>query len=197
MKQLVVSLTVLVTALAGCSAADGGGHTPPPASSQAPANSQAPAATSAAPAEQPTGAPDNNPLSGFGKDSNTAVVVIGDQRYEFADLYCVTLAGALGAESLGGDPKVDISLPPEGWETSGEDWDPPSVRIQGDEPYMDLVAGNPADNRVTEEQSRVDSFSSDGHHATGTAIFFDQAGYLGADQPPPSVSGTFEVTCPN
>jgi hypothetical protein len=197
MKHLVVSLTVLAIALAGCSAADSGNQTQPPANSQAPANSEVPVATTAAPAEQATGAPDNNPLSGFGKDSNTAVVVIGGQSYEFADLYCVTLAGALGAESLGGDPKIDISLPPEGWETSGDEWDPPSVRIQGDDPYMDLVAGNPADNRITEEQSRVDSFSSDGHHATGTATFYDQAAAVDADQPPPSVSGTFEVTCPN
>jgi len=186
MKQLVVSLTVLATALAGCSAAESGIQNPP-------ANSQAPLANTAAPAEQPSVAVDN-PVSAFGKAENSAVVVVGDQRYEFANLYCVTIAGALGASSVGGDPKVDISLPPEGWETSGSDWDPPSIRIQADEPYLDLQAGNVLDTRVTDDQSHVDSFNSDGKHATGTATFLDMATFM-TDQSTPSVAGTFEVTC--
>ncbi len=184
MKQLELA-TVLALAVVGCASSSG--------QTQPPANSEAPAANTAAPTGQPSVAVDN-PVSAFGKAENSAVVVIGDQRYEFANLYCVTLAGAMGASSVGGDPTVNIDLPPQDWETSGSDWDPPSIRIQEDDPYLDLQAGNVLDTRVTDEQSHVDTFNSDGKHATGTATFLDLATFM-TDQSTPSVSGTFEVTC--
>jgi hypothetical protein len=187
MMRTAASLAVLAVALAACSGAQSDNQTEPPA------NSGAPVANTAAPAGQPS-VPVDNPVSAFGSADNTAVVVIGDQRYEFANLYCVTLAGAMGASSVSGDPKVNIDLPPQDWETSGSDWDPPSIRIQEDDPYLDLQAGNVLDTRVTDEQSLVDSFTSDGKHATGTATFLDMATFM-IDQSTPSVSGTFEVTC--
>lgn len=135
----------------------------------------------------------NDPL-GFGNAANTAMVVIGDQTYTFENLYCVTLAGALGASSVGGDPTVDISLPPENWQSAGGEWEDPSVRVQSDEPYFDYQAGGSVDDRITPEMSQVTSFSSDGKHASGEANFIDEAKFM-LDQSSPSVSGTFEVTC--
>ena len=192
MKRLTIVFTALAFVLTGCAGATPDTHSQRPADSEAPEDESAvPDANSAAPAGQPNGSVDN-PLAVLGRADNTAVVVIGDERYEFADLYCVTIAGALGAESLGGNPQVNIDLPPQDWETSGSDWDPPSIRVQVDDPEHDYKAGGNYTG-LSPDQSQVTSFDSDGRHATGTATFFDDVSH--AD--PSSVTGTFEVTCPN
>jgi hypothetical protein len=133
----------------------------------------------------------------FGDVENTAIVIIGGERYEFTDLYCVTMGGALGAVSVGGDPKVDIDIPPRDWETSGEDWGPPTIRVSGNEPYFDFRAGDEmfeSDDRVGEGMSKVDSFTTDGVRATGTATFIDTNAVM-LNQEPDPIEGTFEVTC--
>jgi hypothetical protein len=191
-KRLAITFTVLAVALTACAGASPDTQSQPPADSEAPPDENAARDTNtAAPGSQPDGSVDN-PLAVLGRADNTAVVVIGGQRYEFANLYCVTIAGALGAESLGGDPQVNIDLPPQDWETSGSDWDPPSIRVQVDDPEHDYKAGGNYSG-LSPDQSRVTSFDSDGHHATGTAAFFDDVPH--AD--PTSVTGTFEVACPN
>jgi len=43
--------------------------------------------------------------------------------------------------------------------------------------------------------SQVDSFESDGHHASGTATFIDLQAAMMGESPPP-METTFEVTCP-
>lgn len=137
----------------------------------------------------------DDPL-GFGNEDATAVVTIGDQTYEFGNLYCVTIGGALGAASVGGDPQVDITLPPEDWETSGDGWDPPSIRVDSDEPYFIIHANAQLADQMTNVepgQSQVDSFSTDGYHASGTATFLDP---FAGGTPPEPMTGTFEVTCP-
>ena len=182
--------------LVGCSGAPpgvpGGGDQPPPAPT-----------TPAVPGTPAGGEPadPDDPL-GFGRDANTAVVTIGDERYEFANLFCVTIGGAIGAASTGGDPRVDIDLPPLDWETSSEDWDPPSVRVIVDgvgtwiaDPEHTALPG------IEPGLSQVDSYNSDRFHATGSATFMDASGWqrvqMGLDvEPPDPVAGTFEVTCP-
>lgn len=190
--KFVVLMGLLLVGCSGAPPGPGGGGQPPAAP-----------ATPAAP-ETPAGGEPANPddPSGVGRDAKTAVVTIGGERYEFADLFCVTIGGAIGAQSVGGDPRVDIDLPPMDWETSGEDWDPPSVRV--------IVEGvgtwiaNPVHTALSGIEpglSQVDSYSSDRFHATGTATFMDANGWQAAqmglqDEPPDPVAGTFEVTCP-
>jgi hypothetical protein len=199
-RRLVIAAgAVLVLAACGSAGSDGAQtvegatsaaatSTPGSADSQTSnADNGSGAAASAAP---------NDPL-GFGNEDATATVTIGDQRYEFGDLYCVTLGGALGAVSTGSDPAVDINVPPEDWETSNQGWDPPSVWVSGDAGALDLRAGDEvarADQRLA-GLSQVDSFTTDGYHATGSATFVDYQvfGLSGTAEP---ISGAFEVTCP-
>lgn len=192
-----LTFVCLVAALlVGCSAAPpgiGGNGQPSPA---APGTPGAPGT--------PTGGEPANPDDplGFGRDANTAVVTIGDQRYEFGNLFCVTIGGAIGAVSTGGDPRVDIDLPPMDWQTSGDDWGPPSVKVIVED--VGTWIADPEDTALFNIEpglSQVDSFSSDRFHATGTATFMEASGWQGAqmgleDEPPDPVTGTFEVTCP-
>jgi hypothetical protein len=188
--KLLTTIGLLAVFLGGCSAAPAGvpgGGQPPPA----------------APGTPDGGEPANpdDPL-GFGEEANTAVVTIGDQRYEFGNLRCFTVGGAIGAQSRDGDPRVDIDLPPLDWETSGDDWSPPGIRV--------IVEGvgtwiaNPEHTalpRIEPGLSQVDSYETDGFRATGTATFMDANGWQAAqfgleDQPPDPVQGTFGVACP-
>jgi hypothetical protein len=84
MRLMIVVL--LGAALIGCSAA------PSPAAPGSPGSPGTPAGG------EPTN-PDD-PL-GFGREANTAVVTIGDRRFEFGNLFCVTIGGAIGAASTG------------------------------------------------------------------------------------------------
>jgi hypothetical protein len=195
-KRLVSIYLAIALVLAGCAGSAGEVVDGEPFAS---APDDGGAAASAEPEDEEEDEEPVNPDDplGFGEEANTAVVVIGDQRYEFADLYCVTIGGALGAASVGGDPQVDIDVPPEDWETSDEDWDAPSVRISGDDPYLDLRAGGEVvemDARMEDGQSQVDGFTTDGHRASGTATFIDYQAFT-TDQSPDPISGTFEVTC--
>jgi len=188
---------VLVSACAGTSAPQTTSSTDTAApDSAAPTDSATPVASVASVAPQAPASSPDDPL-GFGKADNTAVVTVGDQRYEFSNLYCVTVFGVVAAQSVGGDPKVHIDVPPADWETSGEEWDPPSIRISGDDPYLDLRAGDEVVRngaRVGPGQSQVDSFTTEGRHVSGTATFLDYRAFT-TNQNADSVSGTFEVTC--
>lgn len=192
MKRLIALPLCAGLFLTACSGTGGGS---PASSTEASVEAEASSDESKASAEASV-KPDD-PL-GFGNEDATAKVTIGDQTFEFGNLYCVTLGGALGAVSVGGDPKVDISIPPENWESSGEDWPPPSVQVSSDEPYFTYDADAELSDQMTNVepgQSQVDSFSTDGYHASGTATFFDAfADVSGTPQEP--ISGTFEVTCP-
>ncbi len=188
MRNLLIVLVALSLSLAACS---GGAAPSAPGQSNPTADPQTNATDNPTSGQQSVN-PDD-PL-GFGSAENTAVVVIGDQRFEFSNLYCVTMSGALGASSVGGDPTVDMTLPPGDWQTSGDEWDPPYVSVSLDDPYHTYSAGNAPDTRITAEQSQVDSYTSDGHHASGTATFIDVAAFM-TDQNTASMSGSFEVTC--
>ena len=196
MRRLAGIYVAMTLALVGCGTSAGDDTTSePPASSQDVAAS---AEASAAKSDDGPGASVNpdDPF-GFGKEANTATVTIGDETYEFSNLYCVTMGGALGAQTIGAGLGVHIDLPPMDWETSTDGWDPPSVSVDGDDPYLDLRAGGDFiqyDNRLDPSMSQVESFDSDGHHATGTATFIDYNALTVSGEITP-MAGSFEVTC--
>lgn len=145
----------------------------------------------------PAGNPDVGPL-------NTAVVTIGDEIYEFTGVQCsIFTEKYIQAGNFGADPEVSIVLPPEGWESEGDTFSPPSVRVTiGDESLgQHWVAGDdgsPAITPIPDGASTIDSYSvPDGRpvKATGTATFIDLTAHNNG-QDAPSVSGSFEVICP-
>jgi hypothetical protein len=184
-SRYVVLIGALAIVLSACtSASDGVG-----ASGGAPTDA-APVATPAGGAPTDAAPAGSGLLDSFKDEGSSAVVTIDGQRYEWTDLYCVTLGGAMGVASIDDDPSVNIDIPPEGWETSGEGWEPPSVTVRGDEPYFNYVAG---DETITGGNPgvKVDSVTTDGFRATGSATFLD------LDSPDAqTLTGTFEVTCP-
>jgi hypothetical protein len=184
-----VAAGVLALLTVGCSAAPAAPATPPAGGQQT-----APTAPTSAPAapEAPAGEP------------SSAVVTIGEERFQLSGLRCVTLGGFVGVQTVAGPthPRIDIEIPPPDWETSTEDWDPPSVRVIASEGNT-WIANPEATALMNIEPglSQVDSFTSDGFHATGTATFMhagqwqrSQAGL--EDEPPVPIQGTFELTCP-
>jgi hypothetical protein len=196
MRRLAGIYVAITLALVGCGTSAGEDTTSePPASSQ---DAAASAEASAAKSDDGPGASVNpdDPF-GFGKEANTATVTVGDETYEFSNLYCVTMGGALGAKTIGAGLGVNIDLPPMDWETSNEGWDAPSISIKGDDPYLSLLAGGDFiqyDSRVDESMTQVESFESDGHHATGNATFLDYNA-LTLNGEIISMAGSFEVTC--
>ncbi len=195
MRRTVILTIGAMLIVAACSSS---GSTSEPEASSAPgAGSSTPAVPPVAsvPGDLPSVDP-SDPLAGFRDKDATAVVVIGDQRYEFSGLYCVTMGGALGAKSVGGDPTVSIDLPPQDWETSAEGWDPPAVVVSIDDPYAKYSADPQAAEYLTNIKpgmSQVDSFTTDGYQASGAASFVDVADFSSG---PVSITGTFEVSCP-
>ncbi len=150
-------------------------------------------------ATQPAGGATPASGGGGGVADNTAVVEVDGQRYEFTLLSCVQLGGALGAvgrASGGGDIAVNIDLPPPGWESNPDDWEPPYVRVRDDTKNVDWRAGGEVIGgfeAVGEGQSQVDSYQVDGKRASGTVTFVDLLKVMqGAVEP---VQGTFEVAC--
>jgi hypothetical protein len=164
----------------------------PQGASSAPVSSDAPPATDA-PAN-----PDIGPL-------NTAVVVIGTDRYEFSDVQCSIFAPRyIQAGNFGGDPEVQIVLPPEGWESQGDTFEPPSVQVTiGDEFAGGMLwlagdNGSPTITPIAAGSSQIDSYDvPDGRpvKATGTATFIDLAAHRRGEDAA-VLSGTFEVSCP-
>jgi hypothetical protein len=196
MRRLAGIYVAFTLALVGCGTSAGEDTaSDPPGSSQDVAAS-AEASAKASDDGPGTSANPDDPF-GFGKEANTATVTVGDETYEFSNLYCVTMGGALGAQSIGAGLGVHIDLPPMDWETSDEGWDAPSISIKADDPYLSLLAGGDFiqyDNRVDESMTQVNSFDSDGHHATGTATFIDY-NTLTLSGEIITMAGSFEVTC--
>jgi hypothetical protein len=166
------------------------------AESAAPAASAPAAASEAPPASQA-------PAAGGG-DLNTAVVRVGGETYEFSGIRCDILAARyIQAGAYGEDPELVIVLPPEGWESQGDVYSPPSVRVTIGDPYNggnEWVAGDDdtwfGDGKPAD--SRIDSYTvPDGRPvtATGTASFVDRAA-LATGNAAPAQTGDFEVTCP-
>lgn len=147
---------------------------------------------------------------GVGPDR--AVVTIGDQRFE-SDLavepaFCVLMGGgvvARGAIDGFSGASIEIEIPPEQWEESPDDWDPPSIRLalgegsDGIEVRLDAGGADVDGHPELEEVSQVDSYEIAGSYVSGTAVFVDtvQADLAAADglELPSPRLGTFEVNC--
>lgn len=201
LKRMTTVGIVVALGLVGCSGGTTDTAGTSPAAPAATSGSVAtPAATSAGdPA--PTAAPS---VDLGGAELNTAVVVIGGDRYEVTGVRCdIFTARYIQAGNYGEDPEVIIVLPPEGWESQGDVFSPPSVVV---------TVGSGADETVwaagdatavvfmpgLKGLSQIDSYTvPDGRpvHATGTATFIDTTSVaFGRDAKP--VAGSFEVTCP-
>jgi hypothetical protein len=163
-----------------------------------PEASIAPASGAASPGSAAPADPDVGTL-------NTAVVTIGADRYEFSDVQCSIFAPRyIQAGNYGGDPEVQIVLPPEGWESQGDTYGPPSVQVTiGDESAGGVVwlagdNGSPTIAPIKAGSSQLDSYTvPDGRpvKATGTATFIDLTAHRqGKDAD--VKSGTFAVSCP-
>ncbi len=180
-------IVLAVLALASCGGSGSADEPAQPGGAAEPeVTTQVPAATVDSPASG-----DFTSVEGFKDADASAVVTIDGVRYEFADLYCVTMAGALGAASIDGDPQVQIDLPPTGWESSGEDWSPPAVSVQNvaADLYYTADAFFADMGLAPVGQSQVDDFTSDGFSGSGSATFHESPAGR-------TVTGTFEVTCP-
>lgn len=190
----------LLLGLAAC----GGTGTDDPATqgpTTAPDASAPPAAT-----DQPdaSAAPDPaTPGAGAG-DLNTATVTIGDEVFEFTDVQCsIFTPGYIQAGNFGGNPEVSIVLPPDGWESQGDTFSPPSVRVKIGDDVTGLywLAGDdgiPTLSPIPAGASQIDSYTvPEGRPvtATGTATFIDVVAHNNG-QDAPSMTGSFEVSCP-
>jgi hypothetical protein len=196
---------VLTFGLAACGGS--GSDAPATQGATSPPDASAPAAEATAPPAEATSPPDATSAPGGDPDVgplNVAVVTIGDERYEFTDVQCSIFAPRyIQAGNFGGDPEVSIVLPPDGWESEGDTYSPPSVRVSiGDggtgQTWLAGDDGLPLLAPIPEGSSQIDSYTvPDGRpvKATGTATFIDVVAHNnGADAP--SVSGSFEVSCP-
>lgn len=133
-----------------------------------------------------------------GTDPGTATVEIGDITYEFdLNVTCLTMGGAVSAAGVaadGSDVQVNAGFPPEGWETSNEDWPPPSVTIDDGPRDVRWVAGGDVATAFPDGTSQVDSFTSDGNVVVGEATLF--SAYTFAEESPTVATGRFEFHCP-
>ena len=215
MQRTMISFAVVALALSACGGGDDDtAAAEPPAATPAAGTDDATSQSTEAPDDDTgvtdvTDAPsddevatDTPPSSGLAE--NTAVVTIGDQRYEFdvtpgavqrCDPNFFGAFWALGKDADGNG--IDLLIPPEG-DPNFED--APYVNV-GDK-ALDLEWVANADHEmagVDPGESQVDSSTVDGTHLTGTATFVDlnttYAFQGGVGDKPEPVTGTFEVLC--
>jgi hypothetical protein len=157
------------------------------------------------------GGDDNGPGDDAGNDddsnglnfgSGTAVVTVGDARYEFdltaGSSVCRDVFDGLqlvGASDESRDITVDMWIPPTDWATyADERYDAPSIEVQDDTLNVDWLADPASVRNLAEGSSQVDSYDKDGLTAAGTATFVDTRA-LDRGESPASVQGTFQVSC--
>ena len=172
--------------------------------------SSEPTATPGQSSASPTS--ENTQPVGSNGGANTAVVTIGDQRYDFSmsgglGRQCLKLfgfVGGAGSAADGSDIQLSIEVPPEDWESRRDDYGPPQIRVDDEVNNRDWRAGGDIveqDARLSEADSRVTDFTNNGTSASGTAMFIDYTAFnvalaSGRDAPEP-VPGTFEIDCGN
>lgn len=139
----------------------------------------------------------NEDTTFYGNPPGTATVEVGDIKYEFdLSILCLSMFGAMGVagEALDGSSvTVDADFPPEGWETSDEDWEPPSISIDDEERDVRWEAGGVATEMYPEGSSQIDSFTADGRLAVGEATFVNSY-TIGENLQ--VETGRFEFHCP-
>ena len=131
-------------------------------------------------------------------------MTIGSERHEFTDVKCsIFKRQYIQAGNFGGDPEVSIVLPPEGWESQGDTFGPPSVQVTiGDAmtgtQWLAGDNGSPLLKPIPAGSSQIDSYTVPDTRpvkATGTATFIDVAA-LNSGREAAVETGTFEVSCP-
>jgi hypothetical protein len=199
--RVTKTMALLVLSLLLFAVACGDDDSAPSSSGASSSSGSSDATTPSAAAGNDGGGAPSTSDAALGDD--TATVTIGDQTWTFdVSTLCLSAFGAFGADGKaadGSDVDVNVSLPPNDWETRSDsaDWDPPSVRLGDDENDLDWVAGGDvitALTGVTPEMSQVTSFMIDGSTASGTAVFVESYAVLKGEAPQP-VEGSFAVSC--
>lgn len=219
-RLAIVGLLVLVPLLAVACGGSGDGDSPFVGGSSDDGGSSAAATPSNDDSSGDSGGSDDaaTPESGEPSDSSltdidpdTALVVIGDERFEF-DISsafgdaCITMFGVvagIGDAKDGSDVRIDIEIPPVDYEG-----DPayegmfPNIEVRDDVNFRSFQAGGDftyLEEPPAPEESQVVSFENDGVSATGTATFLDMqalSNHIFNDDPRPEpVQGTFEIRC--
>lgn len=129
-------------------------------------------------------------------EAKTAVVTIGEERYEFTlNRGCRSLFGVLvgaGTSTDGRDIVVNLQIPPEG----GIDGTAPSIKVDDGAKDLDWRAGGDIIGEmagVSAGDSQVDGYQNDGKRASGSATFLDFYAVMRGEIEP--VQGTFEFAC--
>lgn len=154
---------------------------------------------------------DNEETSLTDIEPDTAVVTIAGERFEFEfdtpfGSTCISAFDVVSGAGRGkdeADTRVDIEIPPKGYEDrQGYEDFIPEVQVRDDENRRTFQAGgnheflNPAPE---DGESQIDSYESDGVAAVGTATFIDTRAlsnwqFNNGPRPEP-VKGTFEINC--
>lgn len=166
---------------------------------------------------------DVDDLIDFG--DGAAVVVVGDERYEFAlggnieidgTRYigvCQSLFGLItgsGYDPEGGELALDFEIPPQDWESWDDgryEFSPPRIEIEGvrhaeqdaDDPnaggWRADVQWQEGEGTVAAGASQLDEWEVEDGRATGTATFL-AVNYFGAPlDGVQPVEGTFDIGC--
>jgi len=156
-------------------------------------------------ADDPGGDAEGSVSVGLG--AQRAVVVIGDEQFEFKmSGVCLSMGGAVGGVGFTADGavKINIDIPPEDWETSADGWDAPSVRVTDERDNVDQPDWRAGGEVIAAYEdlldvARVETFSVEGSQASGSATFVDLTAYFFAaasgDPLPDLATGTFEINC--
>ncbi|GBE23989.1 hypothetical protein BMS3Bbin02_00254 [bacterium BMS3Bbin02] len=203
-------LTLLFLAILVLAACGGSGDdtSSPGSTAAAVSNTEAPDETAPGTqevAEDPGGDAKESVPGSLGE--NRAIVVIGDEQFEFdMSATCISMGGAVGGVGWTADElvKLNLDIPPEDWETSPDGWSAPSIRVddeRGENADRDWRAGGEvvANYEDLRDIARVDTFSTEGGRAFGTATFIDLMAYrlavASGDPLPDPVTGTFDINC--
>lgn len=199
-RVLVIPMVMILTFAFACGGSDDNDSNTPTPGSQGGSSS--------------TAASQSNTSSNIPVD--TAVVTVGTKKYEFStdDIFgidrCLTLFGVVagnGEASDGSDVEINFDVPPVGYENQRgfEDYDPPSIEVEDKDTGQRWMAGGDLSwlgEPPSPGESQIDSYTTQGGAASGTATFMDINAYSdfvfrsggGAERPEP-VTGTFEVHC--
>jgi len=129
-----------------------------------------------------------------------AAVAIGGEEYALEQqVVCVAMGGAIGAQFRNADGTLTfhVDLPPPGWESSGDGWEPPSVRFddEREDAYLQWEAGGEVLAGMTgvPDGVAVTEYSIDGRAASGSATVVDLTSVMVGE--PATAELTFEVAC--
>lgn len=170
---------------------------PGPVATQGGTASSSASANTAPPSTTADEAPTDSNETFYGNPVGTAVVEIGQTRYEFdLDVICLTMFGSVGVVGTATDGSgsgIDADFPPQDWETdTTNEWDSPFVKVDDKANDISWAAGGEGAEMWAPGATSVE-FTSDGSRVFGEATFVNLF-VLIDDQTP--VNGRFEMACP-